>query len=41
MEKPASCNFTPEELATTKERVAEGLEKLWRSLRVDAAKRAA
>lgn len=41
MEKPASCNFTPEELATTKERVAEGLEKLWQSLRVDAAKRAA
>ena len=40
MEKPASGTFTPEELASTKARVAEGLERLWQSLATDAAKRA-
>ena len=40
MEKPASGTFTPEELASTKARVAEGLERLWQSLAADAAKRA-
>ena len=46
-EKPASGTFTPEQLASTKVRVAEGLEKLWQwlksdaQLRADAAKRAA
>ena len=39
-EKPASGSFTPEELSTTKERVAEGLERLWQWLKADAAKRA-
>ena len=39
-EKPASGTFNPEELAATKQRVAEGLEKLWQWLRADAAKRA-
>lgn len=39
-EKPASGSFTPEELAATKERVAEGLERLWQWLKADAAKRA-
>ena len=39
-EKPASGTFTPEELAATKKRVAEGLEKLWQWLKADAVKRA-
>jgi phosphoglucomutase len=39
-EKPASGNFTAEELAATKARVAEGLEHLWQWLKADAAKRA-
>ena len=40
-EKPASGTFSPKELAATKLRVAEGLEKLWQWLKVDAGKRAA
>jgi phosphoglucomutase len=40
-EKPASGTFTPDELTATKQRVAEGLEKLWQWLKADAAKRAA
>jgi len=39
-EKPASGTFTAEELAATKESVAEGLERLWQWLKADAAKRA-
>ena len=38
-EKPSSGAFTPEELAATKVRVAEGLEKLWQWLKEDAALR--
>jgi len=40
-EKPASGTFTKEELAATKQRVAEGLENLWQWLKADAEKRAA
>jgi len=39
-EKPASGIFTTEELAKTKLRVAEGLERLWQWLKADAGKRA-
>ena len=40
-EKPASGTFSPQELAATKTRVAEGLESLWQWLKADAGKRAA
>ena len=40
-EKPATGTFTPNELTATKQRVAEGLEKLWLWLKADAAQRAA
>lgn len=40
-EKPASGSFAEEELASTKVRVAAGLEKLWQWLKADATKRAA
>ncbi len=39
-EKPTSGNFTPEQLAATKTRVASGLEHLWQWLKSDAANRA-
>jgi phosphoglucomutase len=40
-ELPAAGNFAPEELASTKERVARGLETLWQWLKADAEQRAA
>ena len=40
-EKPVSGTFSAEELATTKQRVAAGLENLWQWLKTDAASRAA
>ena len=40
-EKPASGTFSPEELAATKKRVAEGLDRLWQWLKADAGTRAA
>ena len=40
-EKPASGTFSPQELAATKQSVAEGLENLWQWLKADAAQRAA
>jgi len=40
-EKPASGTFTKEDLASTKQRVAAGLENLWQWLKADAEKRAA
>lgn len=40
-EKPASGSFAEEALASTKVRVAAGLEKLWQWLKADATKRAA
>jgi len=39
-EKPASGSFSADELAATKQRVAEGLEKLWQWLKKDAQQRA-
>lgn len=39
-EKPVAGALTPEELAVTKVRVADGLERLWQWLKADAAKRA-
>ena len=39
-EQPASGTFTAEELAATKVRVADGLERLWQWLKADAGKRA-
>jgi phosphoglucomutase len=40
-EKPASGSLAEDELASTKVRVAAGLEKLWQWLKADATKRAA
>ena len=39
-EKPASGTFTSEELLITKQRVTEGLERLWQWLKSDAGVRA-